>query len=160
MEWIEANAGWLWFVATAALIGVELLTLDLVFAMLAVGAAAAGGAALVGAGLPMQLLAFVVSSVLMLATVRPTALRRLHPDPSASASYLDTLPGRSTVPAVPVTSSEGLVTVDGDTWSARVEPGAPALAAGENAVIVRVDGARLILAPAEPTGRPRPLGPA
>ncbi|TFI41822.1 NfeD family protein, partial [Micrococcus endophyticus] len=35
MDWIEANAGWLWLVAAAGLIGVELLTLDLVFLMIA-----------------------------------------------------------------------------------------------------------------------------
>ena len=29
MEWIEANAGWLWLVLAAGLAGVELLTLDL-----------------------------------------------------------------------------------------------------------------------------------
>ncbi|HAN85668.1 MAG TPA: NfeD family protein, partial [Micrococcus luteus] len=37
MEWIEANAGWLWLVLAAGLAGVELLTLDLVFLMIAAG---------------------------------------------------------------------------------------------------------------------------
>ena len=41
MEWLEANAGWLWFVVAVVLAGVELLTLDLVLVMLAAGAAAA-----------------------------------------------------------------------------------------------------------------------
>ncbi|OOL26852.1 peptidase, partial [Rhodococcus rhodochrous] len=57
MEWIEANAGWLWLVLAAGLAGVELLTLDLVFLMIAAGAGAAGVVALVGGPLALQLAA-------------------------------------------------------------------------------------------------------
>ena len=57
MQWIEANAGWLWLVLAAGLAGVELLTLDLVFLMIAAGAGAAGVVALVGGPLALQLAA-------------------------------------------------------------------------------------------------------
>ncbi|MBN6759809.1 NfeD family protein, partial [Micrococcus luteus] len=73
MEWIEANAGWLWLVLAAGLAGVELLTLDLVFLMIAAGAGAAGVVALVGGPLALQLAAFAAVALLMLAAVRPVA---------------------------------------------------------------------------------------
>lgn len=94
MEWIEANAGWLWLVLAAGLAGVELLTLDLVFLMIAAGAGAAGVVALVGGPPALQLAAFAAVALLMLAAVRPVALRHLRKDTGAGASYLDTLPGR------------------------------------------------------------------
>lgn len=145
MDWIEANAGWLWFVLAAALLGVELLSLDLVFAMVAAGALAGGVAALVGLALPVQLGVFAVVAALTLALVRPAALRRLHPDPAAGASYLDGLVGRRLPATHPVTESAGLLTVDGDTWSARTEPGAPAAAVGQEVTVQRIDGAVLVV---------------
>ena len=75
MDWLQADGGWLWAVLALVLAGVEVLTLDLVFLMLAAGAAAGGLAALAGAGLWVQGVVFAVVSLLMLAAVRPAALR-------------------------------------------------------------------------------------
>ncbi|WP_404465143.1 NfeD family protein [Micrococcus antarcticus] len=147
MEWIEANAGWLWLVLALVLAGVEVLTLDLLFLMLAAGAAAGGVAALAGADLWVQIVLFAVVSLLMLTAVRPAALRRLHSDDAASASYLDTLPGRRLTADAAITRESGLIGVDGDTWSARVDAGAPDAEPGTDVRILRVDGATLIVAP-------------
>ncbi|MEX3565004.1 NfeD family protein [Micrococcus endophyticus] len=147
MDWIEANAGWLWLVAAAGLIGVELLTLDLVFLMIAAGAGAAGVVALAGGPLPLQLAAFAVVALLMLAAVRPVALRHLRKDTGAGASYLDTLPGRRVAAQGAITAEAGTLTVDGDTWSARVEAGAPDAAPGAEVTVLRVEGATLVVRP-------------
>ena len=147
MDWLQADGGWLWAVLALVLAGVEVLTLDLVFLMLAAGAGAGGLAALTGAGLWVQVVAFALVSLLMLAAVRPAALRRLHGDPSVSASYLDGLPGRRVTASGPITAAEGLLTVDGDTWSARVDPGAPDAEPGAEVTILRVDGATLVVRP-------------
>lgn len=147
MEWIEANAGWLWLVLAAGLAGVELLTLDLVFLMIAAGAGAAGVVALVGGPLALQLAAFAAVALLMLAAVRPVALRHLRKDTGAGASYLDTLPGRRFAAQGAITGDAGTLAVDGDTWSARVEPGAPEVAPGDEVTVLRIDGATLVVRP-------------
>lgn len=145
MEWLEANAGWLWFVVAVVLAGVELLALDLVLVMLAAGAAAAGAAALAGAGLGVQVAVFAATSLLMLAAVRPVALRHLRTDTGASASYLDGLVGRRLTADSPVTEEQGVLTVDGETWSARVEPGARPAAPGQEVTVLDVAGAHLVV---------------
>lgn len=147
MDWIEANAGWLWLVAAGALIGVELLTLDLVFLMIAAGAGAAGVVALAGGPLWLQLAAFAAVALLMLAAVRPVALRHLRKDTGAGASYLDTLPGRRVAAQGAITADAGTLTVDGDTWSARVEEGSPDAVPGAEVTVLRVEGATLVVRP-------------
>lgn len=147
MEWIEANADWLWLVLALGLVGAELLSLDLVLAMLAAGALSAGVTALAGAPLGLQLGVFVVVSLLTLVAVRPAAMRRLHPDPAAGASWLDGLSGRRLTATGPVTDEGGRIDVDGETWSARVEPGAAPAAHGQGVTVLRVEGAHLILRP-------------
>lgn len=158
MEWFEANAGWLWFAAAVVLAGVELLTLDLVLVMLAAGAAAAGAAALAGAGVGVQVAVFAAASLLMLAAVRPVALRHLRKDTGASASYLDGLVGRRLTTDSPVTEDSGVLTVDGETWSARIEPGARPAAPGQEVTVLEVAGAHLVVraAPVIDWDAPRP----
>lgn len=147
MEWLETNAGWVWLALAIALVAAEVLTLDLVLLMLAVGAAAGGLSAVLGAELWLQGVVFAAVSLLMLLLVRPPALRRLHGDDAASASYLDTLPGRRLAAGAAITAEAGLITVDGDTWSARVEPGSPDAAPGAEVTVLRVDGATLVVRP-------------
>lgn len=158
MEWIEANADWLWLVLALGLVGVELLSLDLVLAMLAAGALAAGVAALAGAPLGLQLGVFVVVSLLTLVAVRPVALRHLRKDTGASASYLDGLVGRRLTADSPVTEDAGVLTVDGETWSARIEPGARPAAPGQEVTVLEVAGAHLVVraAPVIDWDAPRP----
>lgn len=147
MEWFEAQGGWPWLVLAVVLAGLEVLTLDLVLLMLAAGAAAAGVAGLLGAGLGVEVAVFAVVSVLMLAAVRPVALRHLRRDTGADASYLDRLPGRRVVADTALTERGGLLVVGGETWTARVEPGSPDVAPGEEVTILRVDGAALLVRP-------------
>lgn len=147
MDWIEANAGWLWLVTAAGLAGVELLTLDLMFLMIATGAGAAGVVALAGGPLWLQLAVFAATALLMLAAVRPVALRHLRKDTGASASYLDSLPGRRVAAQGAITADAGTLTLDGETWTARVEAGAPDAGPGAEVTVLRVEGATLVVRP-------------
>nr|WP_305791927.1 NfeD family protein [Micrococcus sp. HSID17245] len=78
---------------------------------------------------------------------RPVALRHLRQDTGAGASYLDTLPGRRVAAQGAITGDAGTLAVDGDTWSARVEPGAPEVAPGDEVTVLRIDGATLVVRP-------------
>ena len=117
-----------WFVAAASLALLELAAGELTLLML-------------GAGVGRR------QRLLMLAAVRPVALRHLRKDTGAGASYLDTLPGRRVAAQGAITGDAGTLAVDGDTWSARVEPGAPDVAPGDEVTVLRIDGATLVVRP-------------
>ena len=78
LHWLQVNPWAGWF-AVAALLGVaELLSMDFVLLMVAVGLTAGGVAALLSATLPLQILVAVVVSMGTLAFVRPSIVRQLH----------------------------------------------------------------------------------
>ena len=147
MEWIEAGPWWMWLVAALVLAGIEILLLDLLFLMLAAGALGGMVASLLGAPLAIQAIVFAVVSLGMLAAVRPVALRHLRQSTPESVSYLESLPGRRLQADSPVDGRDGRIRLDGEVWSARVEPGHPDVAPGTQVDIVAVDGASLIVRP-------------
>jgi membrane protein implicated in regulation of membrane protease activity len=94
MEWLRENAWAVWLIASLGLLGAELLTLDLVLLMLAVGAGSAAVVAALGAGAVASLATAVVVSVGMLAVVRPSLARRLHHGPELTTGH-EALVGRT-----------------------------------------------------------------
>ena len=75
MSWLGDHPEVGWIVFALLLGGLEIVTLDLTFAMLAVGALAGAAAGALGAGLLVQVLAAAAVSIAMLGVVRPVALR-------------------------------------------------------------------------------------
>ena len=145
VEWFQENAWWIWLAAALVLAGVEILMLDLIFLMLAAGALGGMGASLLGAEPWLQAVVFAVVSLAMLGIARPSALKRLHGSGEDSRSYLETLAGRRLTAGEEITSSAGTVSVDGDTWTARTEDGAPEAPAGSEVTVLRVEGATLVV---------------
>jgi membrane protein implicated in regulation of membrane protease activity len=81
MDWLSDNAWSVWL-AVAAVLGVaELMSLDLVLVMLAVGAVAGMVTAVAGGPVVLQLLVAGAAAAAMLALVRPPVVRRLHTGP-------------------------------------------------------------------------------
>ncbi|MFW6598911.1 NfeD family protein [Propionibacteriaceae bacterium Y2011] len=118
-DWLSENAWAVWFVAALVLGIAEVLSLDLVLAMLAAGAIAAGITAMVAPDLFwLQALVAIATSGLSLALLRPTLLRRVRSMPGYRSS-LDAMVGRSGRVTKTVTASGGEVKVDGQEWSAR-----------------------------------------
>ena len=69
---------WLWWLGAAlALAAVEMMTLDFMFLMLAIGALVAMVLAALGLGFTGQVVAFALASLLLLFLVRPVLKRRL-----------------------------------------------------------------------------------
>lgn len=108
-----------WIAAAVLCVVVELLSLDLIFVMLAGGCA--GGAIAAGAGAPLavQLVVAAVVSVVGLAALRPAVLKRLHRSAAHTATNVDALIGRDAQVTREVTEDGGLVRIDGEVWSAR-----------------------------------------
>lgn len=149
MEWLSDNA-WAAWLALALVLGVvEAATVDLVFLMLAGGALAGGGAAALGAPLPIQVITAAAVAVALLVLVRPMAKRRL--DESSNARSLlvgpQALVGRDADVLTEVTRTAGRVRVGGEDWSARLVDGALPIPAGDLAHVVAIDGATAVVAP-------------
>jgi membrane protein implicated in regulation of membrane protease activity len=144
-EWLGENWWALWLTVFLAFAVVEMLTLDLFFIMLGGGALAGLLADFAGAEFWLQIVVFCVVSLLMIAFVRPIALRHLRKGPSDQRTNIDRLIGESALVMETVSSSAGLVKIGGDVWSARSENGV--LNAGQRVVVSAIDGATAVVAP-------------
>jgi membrane protein implicated in regulation of membrane protease activity len=142
---------WVWWViVSAALIGIEVLTLDLVFAMFAGGALA--GAAVAGLdqatelslGVPLQIGVAVVVAVALLATVRPIALRHLR-QPAAIRTGVAALEGAKATVLERVDGNGGRVKLAGEIWSARSYDGQSAFDPGQSVDVIKIEGATALV---------------
>jgi len=140
---------WAAWVGLAVVLGiVEVTTLDLTFAMLAVGALAGAATGLVTDNLVAQAAVALVVAVAMLAVVRPVALRHLR-TPLEIRTGTAALVGERGLVMAPVTAHGGQVKVKGEVWSARTFDPADTIEAGRSVEIVQIDGATVVVYEAE-----------
>jgi membrane protein implicated in regulation of membrane protease activity len=131
-----------WLIGAAGLLVVELLTLDLVFAMLAGGAVA--GAAVSAAGLPVQVGVALVVSLAGVLVVRPVALRHLRNTPELRTGTA-ALVGRQCVVLDRVDSRGGQVKLAGEVWSARSYDGFSVFEPGAEVLVLEIAGATALI---------------
>lgn len=144
---------WLWWVGAALLLAaVEMLSLDLVFIMLAGGAV--GGAVTAAAGGPLWL-QFVVGcavALLLIFVLRPWVLQHLRQRVPLVETNAAAHVGRTAVAITEVTETGGRVKLTGEVWSARLEDdgipnSSPRVAAGTEMRVLRIDGATAVVEP-------------
>ena len=130
MAWFGNHLSATWL-GLAILLGVaELVSLDLILLMLAGGALVGAGASLLHLPGAVQVFAAVLTSVAMLAMVRPSVVKRLHSGPDLVTGH-DKLIGKQGVVISEVSCDAGQVRIAGEVWTARpydddavIEPGA------------------------------------
>nr|WP_255463487.1 NfeD family protein [Corynebacterium sp. LK24] len=110
--------------------------------MLGGGALAASGASQLGAPLWLSVVIFAVVSAALVLTVRPVLRKKMaKPDKSAELeSRPELLAGRPAEVIEPVSSSAGLIKVNGELWSARSLLTAQTFDAKERVTIVEISG--------------------
>jgi membrane protein implicated in regulation of membrane protease activity len=146
-DWIGDNEWTLW-TGLALILGIiETTTLDLVFLMLAVGAAGGAVVAAVGAPFLVQALAAIAVSVGMLGVVRPIAKRHLH-QPITERTGVAALVGRRAIVLERVDGTSGRVKLAGEVWSARSYDGS-VIEAGASVDVVEIQGATALVFAAE-----------
>lgn len=129
---------------------IEILTVDLVFAMLAIGSVGGLISGLFGAEWWLQLIIAAVISVLLLFTIRPPLLRVLKRGGDPARTLVDALIGMSGTVVSTVTEGGGQVKLAvGETWTARGVPGTLELVPGQQVFVVSIEGATAVVAPAE-----------
>ncbi|WP_415986403.1 NfeD family protein [Arthrobacter sp. KN11-1C] len=143
-EWLGSNWWALWLTVFLAFAVVEMLTLSFFFIMLGAGALAALVADFAGADLWLQIVVLCIVSLLMIAFVRPIALKHLRKGPAEQRTNVDRLIGQSALVMEPVSATAGLVKIGGDVWSAR--SAAEIIDAGQTVQVTRIDGATAVVA--------------
>jgi membrane protein implicated in regulation of membrane protease activity len=142
-DWIGDNEWTLW-VGLALILGIiETTTLDLVFLMLAVGAAGGALVAAIGAPFLVQALAAIAVSVAMLGVVRPIAKRHLH-QPITERTGVAALVGRRAIVLERVDGTGGRVKLAGEVWSARSYDGS-VIETGASVDVVEIQGATALV---------------
>lgn len=122
---------WLVWLGLAILLGVlELFSLSLILLMLSAGAVVGMALALVNLPVGIQVVGAVITSVGMLALVRPNIIARLHSGPELRLGH-QALVGRQALVVSEVSAQAGQVRIGGELWTARpydetevIEPGA------------------------------------
>ncbi|WP_154793782.1 NfeD family protein [Occultella kanbiaonis] len=158
------NYGWLWWLGAALLLGVvEMLTVDLLFLMLAGGAVA--GAIAAGLGAPFWVSALVAAavSILLIFAVRPWALAHLKKTTPEADTNISALTGRTATVLADVTQQSGRIKLVGEVWTARVDQPGVVLGVGSVVSVVRIEGATAVVTaqavpqnPSQPYGTPGP----
>lgn len=142
MAWI------IWLAAAILLAVVEVVSVDLIFLMLAGGALAAALTAGLGGPVWLQVVAFGTVSIVLLVAVRPWALHKFRRSVPEVQTNVAAHVGRSAVVLLDVTAHAGRVKLAGEVWTARTAEPDTVLPAGSPVRVVRIDGATAVVEPA------------
>lgn len=139
------HVGLVWLGAAVLLAAGEAAGGELFMLMLAGGALGGALAALLGAPVWGQALAFALVSVILVAGVRPLVRRRLMSALPEHETNTAALTGRDGTVVEAIDSDGGLVEIAGDTWTARALIEGDTFAAGEKILVHEIEGATAIV---------------
>ncbi|HJC46679.1 MAG TPA: NfeD family protein [Candidatus Lachnoclostridium pullistercoris] len=136
-----------WLIGFVILIGIEAATMALTTIWFAGGALAAFLAALLGAGVEVQLAVFAAVSFLLLLFTRPFAARLMKSGKTDARTNVDSLIGKhaKVTEAVDNELGTGAAVVSGQEWTARAYDGESHFSTGETVVIRAVEGVKLMV---------------
>lgn len=133
-----------WLVVLAILLVIEFLTLGLTTVWFAGGALIAFLVSLAGGPLWLQILLFLVISVVLLLFTRPLAVKYLNKN--VQKTNVDSIPGQKGIVTVTIDNlkAEGQVTIRGMEWSARAKDD-NIIEKGKVVRVIAVEGVKLIV---------------
>lgn len=133
-----------WLVVLAILLVIEFLTLGLTTVWFAGGALIAFLVSLAGGPLWLQILLFIVISVVLLLFTRPLAVKYLNKN--VQKTNVDSIPGQKGIVTVTIDNlkAEGQVTIRGMEWSARAKDD-NIIEKGKAVRVISVEGVKLIV---------------
>ena len=147
MDWLSEHA-WAVWLGIAAFLGIaELVSLDLVLAMLAVGAFGGAITAALGAGAAAQIIVAGVTAIAMLALVRPSLVSRLHQGPDLVLGTNKLLGQRGTVTERITGLAVGQIKLAGETWSAAPYDESATIEPGTTVEVFEIRGATAYVHP-------------
>ena len=138
-EWIY------WMIAAGVLAVGEMATLSFFLGPVAVAAVAAALAALIGAGVALQWIVFILVSVASVLVLRPVARRHLR-TPAQLRTGAAALVGCRAVVLERVDGDGGMVKLGGEVWSARAYDEDDVMEPGKHVEVLKIDGATALVA--------------
>jgi len=146
-DWLGDNSWAIWL-SFAFLLGIaEIMSLDLVLIMLAVGALAGAVVAVAAPSLWwLQILVASGISIMMLLLLRPTLLAKVRSMPGYRSSAAKMV-GSSGVATSQIDRSGGEIKVDGQSWSARPYSSDLVIEQGTEIEVYEIDGVIAVVYP-------------
>lgn len=141
-----------WIILLIVFVIVEIVSLGLTTIWFAAGALCAFFLQLLGFGLAVQIIAFIVVSVLLLIVTRPIATRYLNS--RTVRTNAEALVGKSVRVTCDISNlkGEGQVIVGGIEWTARSYDDTVTFRKDDIVKVVGIEGVKLIVKPAEQVG--------
>lgn len=132
----------LWLIVAIILFAVEALTVNLTTIWFGFGAIIAMVVASLGGSTQLQIIFFVVATIILLLFTRPLAVKYLK----KTATNIDGLVGKQAIVTEKIDNlaGTGQVKIDGNVWSARSESGF-IISEREVVEIVKISGVKLIV---------------
>jgi membrane protein implicated in regulation of membrane protease activity len=147
VEWLGDHLWAAWLVLAVALGVAEMVSLDLILIMIAVGAFVGALAAIVSLPFVLQILLAAGSSVAMLALVRPNLVQKLHQGPDL-VTGMKKLVGQQGVVTEELTAHQpGRIRLAGEIWSACPYDDSLTIAPGEKVEVFAIRGATAYVHP-------------
>lgn len=135
----------IWLLVMAVMIVIELAVPGLVSIWFALGALAAYVAALIGLGPALQVVVFVLVSLVTLILTRPLAAKYINR--KAEKTNKDSVPGRKAIVTETIDNikASGTVELDGMPWSARSISEEEIIPVGEEVLVDHIEGVKCIV---------------
>ncbi len=140
IEWILDNFWSFWLILMLLLISVQVVTGEMTFLLIAIGALTAIIADVLGAPLYVQIIIMAVVSIASLLWLRSFDTKRRANDTGPSPWSVNRYVGRVGEVTEEVTSSQGMVRIGTEIWSARTYSPTP-IPAETPVVIQQIEGA-------------------
>lgn len=141
MNWLSDHQWEAWLVLCLAFAAAEMLSLDLVFIMLAGGAGVGALSASLGAPVLVSALLAFGTAIALLSLIRPELMRRLHAGVNLRTG-VDALVGRRALVIREIRGQAvGRVKIGGEEWAALPYDEDDRFAAGEVVDVVQITGA-------------------
>jgi membrane protein implicated in regulation of membrane protease activity len=140
-EWLRDHAWESWLTLAVALAALELVSLDLIFVMLAGGALVGVVTALLGGPVALQVVLALVTALALVAVIRPSVVRRLHSGPDLKTGAEALIGKRATVLRELAYGTPGRVKIGGEEWTAEPYDEDDRIEVGETVDVVQIKGA-------------------
>ena len=137
-EWV------IWMIAAGVLAVGEIISLSFFLGPIAVAAAVAGVAAMIGAGLALQIVVFILASAASIGLLRPIARRHLR-TPAQLRTGTAALVGEQAVVLERVDRDGGQIKLAGEVWTARAFDEDEVLEPGARVQVMQIQGATALV---------------
>lgn len=134
-----------WLILFVVLIVIEALTVGLTTIWFAIGSLVAALLAWLGFGMPIQVIAFIIISVILFVITRPIAMRYFNQN--REKTNVESLVGQSALVLETIDNIHGTgkVEVNGLEWTARTPDEDVLIQKDDIVTILRIEGVKLIV---------------